>query len=167
MEGVFVGDAGPTVRAEVFVTPERLHAERNEAEAEDPAADQDNEEAEEPLQARLFALNLGEGRLAARVALHLKRLAVPRRDAVRSDERGWRRRHYVLDRGRHAVRLPEHRLHDLGLLDGVQVGHCLLLVGLAEHGKLLVVLLGAAGLGIDRFAGVEELGLGVGRHFFQ
>ena len=84
---------------------------------------------------------------------------MPRRDAVRSDERGGRRRHNVLDGGCHAVRLAEHRLHDLGLLHGVQVGHLLLL---ADHGELL---LGAAGLGVDRFAGVEELGLGVGRHF--
>ena len=83
-----------------------------------------------------------------------------RRDAVGSDERWGRRRHNVLDGGCHAVRLAEHRLHDLGLLHGVQVGHLLLL---ADHGELL---LGAAGLGVDRFAGVEELGLGVGRHFW-
>ena len=39
---VFVGDAGSTMRAEVLVTSQALHAERNEAEAEDPTTDQGN-----------------------------------------------------------------------------------------------------------------------------
>ena len=49
MKWVFIGDAGSTVWAEVLVTSQALHAERNEAKAEDPTADQGDQKAEEPL----------------------------------------------------------------------------------------------------------------------
>ena len=40
MKRIFVGNAGATVGTEVFVALERLHAEWNEAQAEDPASNE-------------------------------------------------------------------------------------------------------------------------------
>ena len=66
-----IGAAG---LAEVLVFAERLAAEGNEAETEDPAAKDNDDPEEEPLGARLLVLDFGQAFFAACVALHLEGL---------------------------------------------------------------------------------------------
>ena len=163
MEWVLVGDRGAAIRAEVLVALERLHAERNEAKAEDPAADQDDKKAEKPLESRSLALHVGLASLTTCVALHLKWPLVPGWDAVWSDQRRRRRSDDILHRRGNCRRLADDRLNDLGLLDRVKVSDAGLLLGHGEHGHLF---LWTASLRIDSLARIVELSLGLrSRHF--
>ena len=86
-----MGDVSATFLAVVVVPPEGLNAERNEAEAEDPAAKQAYEEAQEPLQSGFLHLQPGFTLFAAVVALHLGRPHVASRLAVWPGQAWWSR----------------------------------------------------------------------------
>ena len=94
-----VSNKGAALLAVVVVPAPALLAERDPAQAQDPAEEAQNPE-QDPLVNGLFGLDLGQPILSARVTAHLERLHVPSRYAVRGHHGRGRRsydiRHCVL-----------------------------------------------------------------------
>ncbi len=84
-----------TCLAVVFIPFEAFHAEGDQTEAEDPAAQEANDQTEDPLESSFVMFHLGESLLAARVALHVEGLLVSRGHTVGLNHGGWGRGHDV------------------------------------------------------------------------